>query len=141
MTVLLGVSTMYAASAKSFNVSVKNTVEEEVAKSFALNVTTVETHSSMCGLQVTKLEITNPTMAFGIEILPIKTLNIEFQQNPQSMCLMAFGPHRGGIALDIGQSLPALNGVYNLVINDEEYGLLRVSREEGAVLEAPLGIE
>jgi hypothetical protein len=134
MTVLLGVSTIFAASAKSFTVGVENHYTGEAATSFSLRVATTETQTSMCALQVTKVEITNPPVPFGAEI-PVKELKLEFGRNHQSMCLMAFGPHHGVATLDIGSALPKVLGVYNLIINGEDYGLIRIGVEEGASLD------
>lgn len=135
MTVLLGVSTIFAASANTYNVGVENHYTGEAATSFTLQVATNEIQSAMCGLQLTKLEITNPTEALEDKIPAVKDLKLEFALNPNAMCLMAFGPHRGSATLQIGPTLPNAVGVYNLVINNEDYGIIRVGVEEGASLD------
>lgn len=135
MTVLFGVSTIFSASAKNFLVSTENQYSGEVVSSFNLKVQTSEQQDSMCGLVVSKVEMTNPQQLLEGEVLPVKELKIEFIRNPNAMCLMAFGPDRGSVNLSVGKSLPKLMGVYQLTINGEDYGLLRVGMEEGASLD------
>ena len=134
MTLLLGFSTLYAASANEFSLDIQNNMNAGMVSGFTLLVTTTDTHSSMCGLQLTKMEITNPTSPLDADVVHLKDLKLEFSIGPHSMCMMAFGPHSGGAIFQIGQSLPSLSGLYNLVINGKEYGLLRVNELDGAIL-------
>lgn len=135
MGLFFGALTVFTVSAKEFNVGVENHYTGEVATSFSLQVTTNEIHSAMCGLQLTKLEITNPIVPLVGELLVVKNLILEFASDPHAMCLMAFGPHRGGATLQIGSSLPMLTGAYNLIVNGEDYGKIRIGAEEGATLD------
>lgn len=135
IAVLLGLSGTFFASAKEYNVDVKTVLED--AKKVQINVETTEQMSSMCGLTVTKLEITNPVALGFLDIdmdTPLRQIKVKFENDPNAMCLMAFGPHRGGIALDIGYSLPNVLGEYDLIINDVNYGKLNVSVDQAATL-------
>ncbi len=135
MAVLLGLSGTLFASAKEYNVELKTVLED--AKKVQISVETTEQMSSMCGLKVTKLEITNPVALDFLPVdmdTPVRQIKVNFQTDPNAMCLMAFGPHRGGIALDIGYSIPSVLGEYDLVINDVNYGKLNVSLDQAATL-------
>lgn len=134
LSVVLGLAGALSASANNFTVEINNDRVSE-AKEFGLHVTTVETHSSMCGLTLTKVEVTKSLVPNGIEIMPVDDLKLNFELNPNAICMMAFGPHRGGATLAIGEALPKLSGLYNLVINGEDYGILRVNAQDGAILE------
>ncbi len=128
--VLLTLGGVLTAAAKDYNVAVLNNLTA-AQKSFSLIVETTEIHSSMCGMTVTEIQSVKPLVPMGFEIAPVGVLSVTMETAPDQMCLMAFGPHRGAVTLDIGADLPKLNGLYNLVINGEDQGILTVT-DEGA---------
>jgi len=135
IAVLLGLSGTLFASAKEYNVELETVLED--AKRVQINVTTTEQMSAMCGLTVTKLEITNPVALDFLPIemdTPVRQIKVNFQTNPNAMCFMAHGPHRGAVALNIGYSIPNVLGDYDLIINDVNYGKLNVSVDQAATL-------
>ena len=90
---------------------------------------TNKTHSSMCYLTVTTLKVTNPKFSWPEdEVLYTGIIEVESEVQPNSMCLMAFGPHRGTIKLHFGEQAPYIQkgSAYRLIINGEDQGdLLR----------------
>ena len=65
--------------------------------------------SSMCALKITKLNIEKPEDAYPSEILALGKISVEFESDPNAICLMAFGPHRGNLTLIKGEQLPAIS--------------------------------
>lgn len=98
--------------------------------------TTKKTFSSMCTLSNTEVKLSLGDLAFGGEVEVNKGLiDLKARTLPHTMCMMAFGPHRGGISFNRGYSLPSLpNGEYSLRINGENAGTLLV-KEGSASLE------
>lgn len=129
----LFVSTVVAAAPAQLPYNV--TVEAEEG-SLHIGLETKKTYSSMCGRKTTELKITEPKSAPGMGIprpaLGLVSFKTALKSN--TMCMMAFGPHRGGLTLAIGDAMPALApGYYALEIDGKNYGYLLVS-EDGAEL-------
>ncbi len=118
------------AQAKNLEVRITQANKESVS----LRYSTVEQHSSMCHLANSKLEIDLGQPSFsGHQDYKI---SIHAAQDLKGFCLMAFGPHSGGIQLKKGTGLPNLPlGDYALSINDEDYGTLRVTAEGAKLLD------
>lgn len=91
---------------------------------------TVADYSSMCGRTTSSLELTLPAADDPrLGLIPATTGRIEFVTTlkPGTICLMAFGPHRGGITLPLGDRLPGLaDGYYALTIDGHDYGYIEV---------------
>jgi hypothetical protein len=122
----LFVSNLQAAS--SYDVRVSSEKEK-----IHINFTTKATHSSMCGLQVTRLELQAPVSQNEVTRGEIE---MEVRVNPFRPCLMAFGPHRGSVTLSRGYSLPELSlGKYALSINGEAYGTLVVKKDSVSLID------
>ncbi len=126
MVALLATNTLFG---KSLSVSVS---EDENNNGIRISFQTVERMSSICHMTVNRL-----VLDYGVTLnsrRPVYSGKIRFSAatDLMSMCLRAFGPHRGSLALNRGSSLPSLRkGRYALTINGESYGVLVV--EAGAV--------
>lgn len=98
---------------------------------------TVERFSSMCGRTTTNFAVALPVRAdededaVGIPQPKVGKISFDTELKPGTICLMALGPHRGGIKLTLGETLPAIpDGYYQLVIDGADYGYLFVHEEQ-----------
>lgn len=103
--VLFGILASTADAAIINTNSIKITQDQDSVKVY---VETFE-QSSMCALKITKLNIEKPEDAFPSEILSLGKISVEFERDPNAICLMAFGPHRGTLTLVKGEQLPAIS--------------------------------
>lgn len=103
--VLFGILASTADAAIINTNSIKITQDQDLVKVY---VETFE-QSSMCALKITKLNIEKPEDAFPSEILSLGKISVEFERDPNAICLMAFGPHRGTLTLVKGEQLPAIS--------------------------------
>lgn len=85
--------------------SIKITQDQDQVKIY---VETFE-QSAMCALKITKLNIEKPEDVYPSEILSLGRISVEFETDPNAICLMAFGPHRGTLTLVKGEQLPAIS--------------------------------
>jgi hypothetical protein len=116
-------------SSFSFAKSLNVTVSQEKEK-INVRFTTTKTFSSMCGMTVTDANLEYGSLLGNEEVKKGK-ISLEAQTLPHTMCLMAFGPHRGATSFERGYNLPALRkGRYELRINGENYGSLVVADKE-----------
>lgn len=126
---LVGMFAIDAQAAASFNVSArqeKNTV--------VISFSTKEHMSSMCYLTTTKVEMERE-VGFGALNNLDGRIEVTASHNPRTMCLMAFGPHRGSVNFERGLNLPTLaDGRYRFILNGESYGTLNVTKS-GVILE------
>jgi hypothetical protein len=117
------------AAFAGFNVRV---APVEGAQQVALSFTTTETHSSMCHLATKELTIVAPKIDFATGEQTRGQIKVSASVDPGSMCLMAFGPHRGGLTFTRGNGLPNLvDGAYDVTINGLAVG--RMTLAEAAV--------
>ena len=92
--------------------------------SLHINYKTHFENSSMCHLKAYDLRISLP----GGPLVPGRTVpakgrvELIVSRDLNGMCMMAFGPHSGGLSLPVGSDLPQLPaGKYELVINGGRY--------------------
>jgi len=117
-----------ARAASSYDVQVSSE-KEKVHIQFKTNAI----HSSMCGLQVTELDLKAPISQNEVTKGEIE---MQVQVNPFRPCLTAFGPHSGSMTLSRGYSLPGLSlGKYALTINGEAYGTLIVKKDSVSLID------
>ena len=130
MKAFIAVAIMMVSGAAFAN-DLKVTASLNDGQSVAINWTTKQTFSSMCGMGVDSLKLKPVTQTWQGDVQFPGAIEIETSTNRFAMCMMAFGPHRGGMNLPLGYQLPHLaDGEYNLLINGQDYGVLSVSAEE-----------
>ena len=109
------------------------------ARSVRLTFETIEDQSAMCALRTSFLEVDIPMIAPRTGAAVGAAIIAETELDPDTICLQAIGPHTGTIVFEKGPELPEIrHGSYHLFLDDEYYGLLRVSRG-GASLIPPEG--
>jgi hypothetical protein len=81
---------------------------------------TKATMNSMCYMKTKALKLVKGKESFDPTFSEPGKIQITSSVDPSSMCLMAFGPHRGYIEFNLGEQLPKLDkGIYQLTINGE----------------------
>jgi hypothetical protein len=83
---------------------------------------TIADKSAMCYMSATSLKMTKPEIDdYRIEVLKVGTIEIESSVAFNSICLMAFGPHRGSLSLNVGEQLPSVakGETYQVIINGD----------------------
>lgn len=85
---------------------------EKPGNSVTISVETAEKFSSMCALHASSLKIVNPQVSGARDEFLVSSGEIELVFEIKApnfdMCLTAFGPHRGSVTLEIGETLPSL---------------------------------
>jgi hypothetical protein len=85
------------------------TKTEQKESGLTISYKTNSINRSMCYMTTTELKLT------------LESIEITSSVLPGSICMMAFGPHRGSITFNVGDRLPNLipGNVYQLIINGE----------------------
>lgn len=103
----------------------------------SINYETVQIYSSMCGRKTSALELRVPQQRtqIGIPTPAIGVISFETKLTANTLCLQAFGPHRGGVTLELGDAIPAIgNGYYALKIDGISYGYVVVADGEASLI-------
>lgn len=101
----------------------------------AINFETRQQYSSMCHRTTVRLNVELPRVSNppGPEV---GYISFDTELKSDSICLMAFGPHRGGIELMMGDALPKIpDGDYHLRIDEEAYGAVRVQNGQATLID------
>ncbi len=116
--------------AQSFDLSVTAASEGEALR---ISFSTKQIFSSMCNLEISDLQITQPTPSNSQPSPSIGQISFQAQTTPTVRCLRAFGPHRG--ALSIERSQISASTYYKVFINNEYNGTLFVNESETVLLD------
>lgn len=128
--VLITLVSGQSQAASSLNVKVSQ-ADNKVQISF----TTKAHNSSMCYLSNNRVELQKKN-SFGRRDEVEGRIEVSAAVSPTTMCMMAFGPHRGSISFDRGRQFPQLdNGKYELILNGENYGTLVVAADSVNLIE------
>ncbi|MBI4925461.1 MAG: hypothetical protein HY843_06005 [Bdellovibrio sp.] len=91
------------------------------AKVVTIKFKTKKTFSSICFLDVTKIEMTLGEVDMTSHARLDGKISLSASHNPLDPCLMAFGPHSGATDFKAGSQLPELSlGKYQLFINEND---------------------
>lgn len=121
--------------AKEYQVSLQPSFEKDLQQ-ISLAIETLEAIYYPCPLEVTKITIKKPTMTPVLideqgKKIGMGEISLVVHQQ---MCpgYQTQAPAKGQVILQKGSELPSLTpGLYELLINDEPYGTLQTSQEDG----------
>lgn len=130
MNFLLSILILMGLSSETFACLSKNKMElkvqvSELGDSVSFEYVTKATYPSMCTLVAQRLELIADPLEKRSGKISFSTI-----VRPDAACYHAEGPHIGVLTLNLGEQLPSLSsGLYQIVINNEVYGYLRVEKE------------
>ena len=117
------------ASARTFYVAVANVSVLDL-RSFSVNIISNQIFPTSCTLKSVDTQIYDPGSA------PMGILNLTFKiPKRDEPCIPKEGPYTGTSSFLVGEGADELKGIFKLNINGEDYGILRISDEAGAIFQ------